>query len=375
MPDVLTEVKSLGEELASSGVTRRSFLAFCASVTATLALPAVFSERVAEALQSADKPSVIWLEFQDCAGNTESFLRAHDPGVADLVLDILSVDYHETIMAAAGAQAEAAKEAALKAGGHIVVVEGSVPTADGGVYCTIAGKTALQLLEEAAAGAAAIINVGTCASFGGIPAASPNPTGARGVPDVINNVPIIIMPGCPMNVDNLVGVIAHYLTFGALPASDEQGRPLFAYGQRIHDNCERRAHFDAGQFALEWGDEGHRKGWCLYKLGCKGPSTFHNCPSIQWNEGTSWPIGSGHGCVGCSEADFWDAMSPFYERLPKPPGFGVTTNADRIGLGVVAATAVGFGAHGVAKVIQHGVTRDRGEDNEAEDEGQEGGGS
>jgi hydrogenase small subunit len=353
MPTATIARETLGEKLGARGITRRTFLAFSASLTATLALPSVFSERIARALAAADKPSVIWLEFQDCAGNTESFLRAHDPGVAEIILDILSVDYHETIMAAAGAQAEKAKEDALAAGGHIVVVEGSVPTADGGVYCTIAGKTAMQHLEEAANGAVAIINVGTCASFGGIPAASPNPTGARGVPDVVSGVPVINLPGCPMNVDNLLGTVAHYLTFGALPPTDGQSRPLFAYGQRIHDNCERRAHFDAGQFALEWGDEGHRKGWCLYKLGCKGPSTFHNCPSIRWNENTNWPIGAGHGCVGCSEADFWDTMSPFYERLPKPPGFGVTTNADEIGLAIVGATAVGFGAHGVAKVIQH----------------------
>jgi hydrogenase small subunit len=345
---------TLGEELEARGVTRRAFLTFCANLTATLALPSVFAERIARALETSEKPTVVWLEFQDCAGNTESFLRAHNPGVADLVLDVISLDYHETIMAAAGAQAEAAKEEAIARGGHIVVVEGSVPTAGGGVYCTIAGKTAIQHLEEAASGAAAIINVGTCSSFGGIPAASPNPTGARGVPSVISNVPIINLPGCPMNVDNLVGTIAHFVTFGALPATDGQGRPLFAYGQRIHDKCERRAHFDAGQFAVEWGDEGHRKGWCLYKLGCKGPSTFHNCPTQRWNMGTSWPVGAGHGCVGCSEADFWDTMSPFYERLPKPPGFNVTTNADRIGLTIVGATAVGFGAHGLAKVVQHG---------------------
>lgn len=353
MPAVLATCETLGEKLEVRGVTRRTFLAFCTSLTATLALPSVFSERIAHALETSAKPTLIWLEFQDCAGNTESFLRAHNPGVAELILDILSLDYHETIMAAAGTQAEAAKEVALEPGGHILVVEGSVPTADGGVYCTIAGRTALQQLEEAAEGAAAIINVGTCSSFGGIPAAKPNPTGAKGVPDVVKNVPIINLPGCPMNVDNLLATIAHYLTFGALPATDGQRRPLFAYGQRIHDNCERRAHFDAGQFALEWGDEGHRKGWCLYKLGCKGPSTFHNCPSQRWNSGTNWPIGAGHGCVGCSEADFWDTMSPFYERLPKPPGFGVTTTADQIGLGIVAATAIGFGAHGVAKVIQH----------------------
>jgi hydrogenase small subunit len=191
------------------------------------------------------------------------------------------------------------------------------------------------------------------------------------VRDVINNVPIINLPGCPMNVDNLLGVIAHYLTFGALPATDEQGRPLFAYGQRIHDNCERRAHFDAGQFAIEWGDEGHRKGWCLYRLGCKGPSTFHNCPTQRWNVGTSWPVGAGHGCVGCSEANFWDTMSPFYERLPKPPGFNVTTTADRIGLTVVGATAVGFGAHAVAKVIQHRRTDEEPAAEETEDKGGE----
>jgi hydrogenase small subunit len=355
MPTATIATESLGEKLEARGITRRTFLAFSAGITATLALPSVFSERIARALEAADKPSLIWLEFQDCAGNTESFLRAHNPGVAEIILDLLSVDYHETIMAAAGHQAESVKDAIVAEGGQIVVVEGSVPTADGGIYCTIAGKTAMQHLEEAAAGAAAIVNVGTCSSFGGIPAASPNPTGARGVPDVVSGVPIINLPGCPMNVDNLVGTVAHYLTFGALPPTDGQGRPLFAYGQRIHDNCERRAHFDAGQFALEWGDEGHRKGWCLYKLGCKGPSTFHNCPSIRWNDGTSWPIGAGHGCVGCSEADFWDTMSPFYERLPKPPGFGVTTNADQIGLAIVGATAIGFGAHGVAKVIQHRV--------------------
>jgi len=232
MPAVLATCETLGEKLEVRGVTRRTFLAFCTSLTATLALPSVFSERIAHALETSAKPTLIWLEFQDCAGNTESFLRAHNPGVAELILDILSLDYHETIMAAAGTQAEAAKEVALEPGGHILVVEGSVPTADGGVYCTIAGRTALQQLEEAAEGAAAIINVGTCSSFGGIPAAKPNPTGAKGVPDVVKNVPIINLPGCPMNVDNLLATIAHYLTFGALPATDGQRRPLFAYGQK-----------------------------------------------------------------------------------------------------------------------------------------------
>ena len=207
-------------KLWARGIDRRSFLQYCASLTAVLALPPRFSSRIAKALQSVEKPGLVWLEFQDCAGNSESFLRAHDPGVADIVLDLLSVDYHETIMAAAGHQAEAAKEEAIERGGYILVVEGSVPTKDGGVYCTIAGKTARQHLEEAAENAIAIVNVGTCSSYGGIPAAAPNPTGAQGVPSLVSGVPVLNLPGCPMNVDNLTATLVHFLTFGALPATD-----------------------------------------------------------------------------------------------------------------------------------------------------------
>lgn len=352
----LIENGTLVEKLDRHGIDRRSFLKYCGGLASLLALPTSYSTRIAQALESVDKPSLIWLEFQDCAGNTESFLRARNPGVGDIVLDLLSIDYHETIMSAAGHAAEASREATIEAGNYLLVVEGSIPTKDGGVYCMVGGKTALQILKETAAGAGGIITVGTCSSYGGLPAADPNPTGAVGVRDLISDKPIINLPGCPANADNITATIVHYLTFGTLPAADREGRPLFAYGERIHDHCERRAHFDAGQFAIEWGDEGHRKGWCLYRLGCKGPATFHNCPSIRWNGGTSWPVGAGHGCVGCSEPDFWDSMGPMYRRLPSPPGFGVRTTADRVGIGIVAATAAGFAAHGVGKAIQRAAT-------------------
>jgi hydrogenase small subunit len=344
------------ERLERNGIDRRKFLKYCAGLTSLLCLPDVYTPRVARALQETTKPGLIWLEFQDCAGNTESFLRSRNPGVADIVLDVLSVNYHETIMAAPGAAAEAAREAAIEEGGYLVVVEGSIPLADGGVYCTIGGKTARQILDETVANSGGVISIGTCSSYGGIPAASPNPTGAVGVRELVGDVPVLNLPGCPANADNITATVVHYLTFGALPAADSEGRPLFAYGERIHDHCERRAHFDAGQFALEWGDEGHRKGWCLYKLGCKGPATYHNCPSVRWNGGTSWPIGAGHGCVGCSEPFFWDTMTPFYRRLGPPPGFGVETTADTIGIGVVAATAAGFAAHGVGKIVQRAAS-------------------
>jgi hydrogenase small subunit len=343
---------ALPDRLERAGVDRRTFLKFCGTLAAVLALPPSFARNIARALETVKKPSVVWLEFQDCAGNTESFLRSRNPGVGDLVLDILSVDYHETIMSAAGHQAEEAKEAALAAGGHFVVVEGSIPRGDGGIYCTIAGKTAWQHLEEAAQGAVAIIAVGDCSSFGGLPAASPNPTGATSAANIVSGVPVINLAGCPANADNITATLVHYLTFGGLPARDGQGRPLFAFGSRIHDSCERRAHFDAGQFVVSWDDEGARKGWCLYRMGCKGPVAFHNCPAVRWNEGTSWPIGSGHGCNGCSEPDFWDAMSPFYERLPRVSGFGVESTADRIGLWLTGGTAAAFAAHGIAKTVQ-----------------------
>ncbi|WP_322778459.1 hydrogenase small subunit [Frankia sp. Cas4] len=349
---------SLAARLTEAGVQRRSILKFCAGVVATLALPPQFAPRVAAALDRVGCPAVVWLEFQDCAGDSEAFLRSRNPSVADLILGMISLDYHETVMAAAGVDAEKARDKAVARGGHLVVVEGSVPLGIPG-SCTIGGRSAEEILNSCVRGAAGIINVGTCSAFGGIPAAGPNPTGAVRVEDVVGGVEVVNLTGCPVNADNLTATIVHYLTFGAFPARDGFGRPLFAYGERIHDTCARRGHFDAGQFAQEWGDEGHRKGWCLYRLGCKGPSTFHNCPSVRYNGGTSWPVAAGHGCVGCSEPGFWDTMSPFYDRLPHVATRDFSLTADRIGLGVLAATATGFAAHGVGKVIQHRVAAAR----------------
>jgi hydrogenase small subunit len=276
-----------------------------------------------------------------------------------LILGLISLDYHETLMAAAGVAAEQARDAAVAKGGQLLIVEGSVPIGIPG-SCTIGGRTASDILTTAARGAAGIINVGTCSAFGGIPNAHPNPTGAVKVEDVVSGVPVVNLSGCPVNADNLTATIVHYLTFGAFPATDDFGRPLFAYGELIHNTCPRRGHFDAGQFALEWGDEGHRNGWCLYRLGCKGPETSHNCPSVQYNDATSWPIAAGHGCVGCSEPHFWDTMSPFYDRLPHVDTAGLEFTADRLGVTIVAATAAGFALHGVGKAVQHrvGAARD-----------------
>jgi hydrogenase small subunit len=343
---------TLGERLVAAKVSRRSFLSWAAQITAVMALPPVFAPEVAHAVENAARPTVAWLEFQDCTGDTESFLRSRSPGVGDIILDTISLDYHETVMAPAGTQAEKSLADALARGGHILVVEGSVPLGADGAYCVIGGKSATQRLKEAARGALAVINVGSCSAYGGLPAAAPNPTGAVAVGDVVSGIPVINLPGCPANVDNIVATIVHYLTFKQLPPTDDQGRPLFAYGERIHDTCPRRGHFDAGQFALAFGDEGHREGWCLYKLGCKGPSTWHNCPTQQWNGHTSWPIGTGSPCFGCSEPGFWDTMTPFYDRLPHVGAAGQDLTADKIGAALLGVTVAGATAHGIVKVAQ-----------------------
>ncbi|AMV73874.1 hydrogenase small subunit [Desulfuromonas carbonis] len=345
------------QRVEAKGISRRDFIKFCTATTAALALPMSLLPKVAEAVEDKRLP-VIWLEFQSCSGDSEAFLRANQPTAGDIILDLISLEYSEVVMAAAGHQAEAAKKAAVEKykGKYVCIVEGAIPTADGGVYCTVGGESAIDSLKYVVGNAMATICVGTCASNGGIPAAAPNPTGAISVMEALPGAAIVNLPGCPVNAENLTATLVHVLTFGKLPAVDSLRRPKFAYGKRIHDNCERRAHFDAGQYAEAFGDPGHRQGWCLYKLGCKGPETFHNCPTVRYNEGTSWPVMAGHGCIGCSEPQFWDTMSPFYRRLPQVPGFGVEATADKIGLGLAAATALAFGAHGVASAFRKGDT-------------------
>jgi hydrogenase small subunit len=321
---------------------------FCGAVAGWLGLEASGAGRVARALETKKKVPVVWLEFQDCAGNTESFLRASRPTVADIILDTLSLDYHETIMAAAGHQAEKCLNDAIDGdnGAYIAVVEGSIPTGAGGAYCTIGGRSALDIAREVCGGAAATVAIGTCASFGGLPAASPNPTSALSVADAVPGLQNLInMPACPANGENLAALIVYYVTFARLPELDGLHRPRFAYGKLIHDACEKRAHYDAGQYTEAWGDEGHRNGYCLYKMGCKGPVTHQNCPNVGWNEGTNWPVGCGHPCIGCAEPSFWDRMTPFYRHLPEIPGLGPHASLDKIGLGVTAAVGTAFAAH------------------------------
>jgi hydrogenase small subunit len=330
---------SVGELLRSRGVTRRDFMNFCASTAALLGLPASLAPRIAAALEQARRPSVIWLPFQECTGCTESITRAHGATLEQLIFDAISLDYQHTLQAAAGEAAERAREQAMKDnhGRYLLIVDGSIPTGNAG-YSTIAGHDNLTMLKEAAEGAAAIVALGSCAAFGGIPGAAPNSTAAVPVRDIVKDKPIINVPGCPPIPVVITGVLVQYLTFGKLPELDALGRPRAFYGQTIHDRCYRRPFYERGQFAETFDDEGARQGWCLYKLGCKGPTTYNACATVKWNNGTSFPIEAGHGCIGCSEPGFWD-KGGFYQPLSTGRWGDVRTVGTAVGVGAALGIA------------------------------------
>ena len=310
---------NLAENMKTHGISRRAFMKYCAGITSLMAMPPAMVSTVAHALENAPRTSVIWLSFQECTGCTESITRSHAPTIEDLIFNSVSLDYHHTLQAAAGHQAEAAREAAMKDnyGNYLLIVDGSIPV-ENPAYSCIAGISNLDMLKETAAGAAAIVSVGSCAAYGGVGHANPNPTDAQPVSAIIKDKPIINVPGCPPIPVVMTGVLAHFLTFG-LPELDDLGRPKAFYGEAIHDRCYRRPFYDQGKFAEGFDDEGAKAGWCLYKLGCKGPTTNSACATVKWNNGVSFPIEAGHPCLGCTEPDFWD-QGGFYKPLSVPAG-------------------------------------------------------
>ena len=302
------------KELEASGVNRRDFMKFCTAVAVTMGFGPAFATDVAAAL-TGKRPSVVYLHEAECTGCSEALLRTVNPLIGPLILDTISLDYHETIMAAAGEAAEAALEQAVSnPDGFVCVVEGAIPTADNGKFGYIAGHTMLETARRIIPKAKLTVGMGTCAAYGGVQAAKPNPTQAKSVNEVCADLGVkaVCIPGCPPNPLNLVGTLVAYLT-GKPIELDEYNRPTMFYGKTIHEQCERKKHFDAGEFAPSFNSEEARNGWCLYDLGCKGPSTYNNCPKALFNQ-TNWPVGAGHPCIGCSEPGFWDELSPFYQN-------------------------------------------------------------
>lgn len=339
-------------ELRKPELTRRDFIKAAGAMLALLGLSQALTPKVVKALEEyAGKPAVVWLEGQDCAGCVESFLNNLEPDAVSILLDTISLRYNETAMAASGHQVEEALAKIMEEGGYILVIEGAIPLAEDGLYCTIGGRPFKDIVRECAQNAAVIVCIGSCATYGGIPRSGTTDAVGylyRGTQkhhyyDDVGNKPVINLPTCPLHCERLVAVIIHYITFGTVPELDEFQRPVAFYGENQHENCERRGHFDAGRFVTDWGDP-EQQGWYLYLKGCKGPWANQDCWKRLWNNRTNYCIKANHPCVACSEPEFYESVSPMYERQfdVELPGIG-RVDIDKVMWTIGGAVAAGIG--------------------------------
>ena len=355
---------SFYEKLEERGVSRRDFLKFCGSTATILGLSSAMVPSIAAAVENAADSGLypaLWINGGACTGCSESIAQATYPNVAEIVLDILSLPGMETVAMASGEFAEEALEAQYEAnkGKFILIFEGTVITGLDGNMLRIAGKPQIEHLKHYAEGAAAIVAVGSCAVDGGWVRAYPNPASGTGVSQYLASegitTPVVNLPGCPVNPEEITAVVIDVLMLGGLealvPKLDKYGRPNYLYGQTIHDNCPRRGHFENGEFVYEFGSEEEAKGYCLYPLGCKGPQSKRRCPITRWNNQTSWCVESGGPCIGCGSFNWVDENAPFRARFRRV-GEGVMgaekggVDPAKISAAVGAVAAVGLTAHG-----------------------------
>ncbi|WP_104696794.1 MULTISPECIES: hydrogenase small subunit [unclassified Helicobacter] len=281
-----------------------------------LKLPSTMAESIINLLSIKKRTSIIWLSLSECTGCTESFLRNEIPGFDSLIFEVISLDYHEVLNASAGFNARQGIQDALK-GEYILIVEGSVCVQED-YFATFGaeGMSGRAELKHLADHALMVFAVGTCSSFGGVQAAAPNPTKTEGIRDFIGRE-LVNIPGCPPSDINIVLNLLYAIIFRKAPQLDELMRPVWAYGKTVHDSCERKAKFESGDFVQSFDDEKMQEGYCLYKVGCKGPYAYNNCPKVKFNSKTSWPIQAGHGCIACSEPNFWDDFGVYEEPMKK----------------------------------------------------------
>lgn len=358
------EDRAFNELLAARGVTRRDFVKFCGSVAAMLGLSEAMVPQIAAAVENAASSGLypaVWVNGGACTGCTESMAQATNPDVAAVVLDILSLNYMETVMMAMGEDADKALFDTVEKneGKAIMIYEGSVMKGWDGNALRVAGEPSLKVLDELAPKVAAIIAVGSCAVDGGWVKANPNPANATGVEMYLaeKNIktPVINLPTCPVNPEWIVAMVVDVLLLGKMPELDAQNRPSLIFGQTIHDNCPRRGHFENGEFVYQFGSEEEAKGYCLYPVGCKGPQTYTNCPIVRWNNQTSWCVESGSPCIGCGDYNWVDQNAPFLGRMRKV-GIGAGSQEGGFNPGVLGAIAggavvAGIGVHGVGMKV------------------------
>ena len=349
----------LYDYLALRGVTRRDFMKFCGSVAALLGLSETYAPTIAQAVESSagGLTPAIWMGFGLCTGCTESIAQVDTPDVATIVLDLLSMNYNETLMAVSGDAAEESRAATIDAGGYLLICEGAVMKGEDGNTFRLAGRTGLEALEEAAQGADAVVSVGSCAVDGGWVQSDPwSKDHATGVLEYLGEVgidtPVVNLPTCPVNPEWVVAIIVDVLLLGKLEDGsildtlDEFNRPGFIFCQTIHDNCPRRGHFENNEFVEEFGSAEEAEGFCLYKMGCKGPTTKTNCPIVRWNRRASWCVESGSPCIGCGSLNWVDNNAPFLSRMAD---VGAKFDPETVGMVAGGVALAGLVIHGIAQ--------------------------
>lgn len=360
------KVSEFQEILSARGVSRRSFMKLCGAVAVAAGLSELAAPKIAQALEQsvigATKGKlypVIWIEGASCTGCTESFAQVETPDPATVVLELISLNYSETLSAAAGHSMEEAKAQTIEncKGEYILIYEGAVLEGWNGEALRVADKPGTDHLVEAAVDAKAVVALGSCAVNGGWVAAHPNPAGALGVQEYLKkagvDVPVVNAPGCPANPEWLIAILVDVLLLNRLPELTRQNKPVGIYGQTIHDNCERRGHFENGEFVYRFGSEEEAKGYCLYPLGCRGPQTDANCGVVLWNNRRSWCVQAGSPCIGCCEANPNDAgqnwvqvNTPFYKRHRDLRIGDWMVQPGTIALGITAFLAAALVVHG-----------------------------
>ncbi|MGE5379960.1 MAG: hydrogenase small subunit [Methylocystaceae bacterium] len=334
-------------------LTRRDFVKLTAGSAAAISLSSLLAPYMKEAVAAGTAPPVIWIQGASCTGCSVSLLNSVHPSIQEILLQIISLHYHPNVMAAAGDLAikdAMYKVAAENKGNFFLVVEGSVPTAAEGLYCTVGEENGVpitfeKLVKDIGSQAKAILNFGTCSAYGGVPATPPNPTGCKPVSDIVKGVPHVNVPGCPPHPDWMVGTIGHIVLYNDYPEVDRFGRPKMFFSGIVHDNCPRRQYFDNAIFAKNFSEPG-----CLLEVGCKGPLAHCDATTREFNGGVNWCIKAGAPCIGCTEPQFpgW----PMYERLPEAPlSPTLSATADEIGIALGAAAVLGIGGHMAGNVL------------------------
>lgn len=342
-------------------LNRRNFLKLAFTVGAGMFLNQ-FGLDIVKALEQAKEKGIklVWLQGQSDSGCTISLLQGKHPDIYDAIMKLnVDIRFHPTIMAAQGEEAMRA----LDIEPDVLVVEGSIPDPK---FATMGEKPVIDVLRELAAKTKiAVVAVGACATYGGIPAAKGNVTNSMGVQyhkgkkggalgaDFKSKagLPVVNLPGDPAHPDHVLLTLSSVI-LGVIPELDDKGRPKLFFNDMIHNQCARRGFFDKGDYAASFHETDFSHEKCLYNLGCRGPVTYSDCSLRKWNGGLNVCVNGGAPCIGCFHEGFPDDMSPLFEPIEKVPAL-IGINAVTVGKVAVAATAAGIAVH----ALRRGITK------------------